>query len=413
MTNLLSEIDMSTPGDPLLAGPVDWTAVGIVGIKVIVVFAALLIATMFMVWFERKVIADMQNRIGPNRTGPFGVFQTLADGLKLFLKEDIIPDSADKRIFRFAPILVVVPAFLVFAIIPIGGVVEIFGRQTRLQLADPPMGVLWLLVLSSISVYGVILAGWSSGSKYPLLGSVRASAQMISYEAALGLSLATVVLVTGALEMSQVVHIQSLPLGDRWPEWLHSWNILKLAVVPFVVYLIAITAELGRPPFDLVESEQELVAGYNTEYSSIRFAMFYIAEFMNTVTMSAVMVTLFLGGGDGPTFGLPAWLMYLAWFGLKTLVFMYVYVWIRGTLPKFRYDQLMDLGWKRLIPFSLCWLLLVAAAQLQASAMFYVLGASLVVGIVLAVAQEVGKERAQAERSEAEAARDAQREVTA
>lgn len=395
MTNTFLAINWGNPGDPLTAGKIDLAVLGIIGLKILVVFVMLLLATMFMVWFERKVVADMQNRIGPNRAGPGGILQTLADGLKLFFKEDIIPAKSERMIFRLAPALVVVPAFLTFAIIPLGGIVEIFGHKTRLQLADPPIGVLWLLIMSSISVYGVMLAGWSSGSKYPLLGSVRATAQMISYEAALGLSVVAIVLVTGALETSQIVQVQTLPLSENWPDWLHAWNILKLAVVPFAIFLIAATAEMNRPPFDLVEAEQELVSGFNTEYSGIRFGMFYVAEFMNTVTMSAVMVTLFLGGGDGPTFGAPAWLMYMVWFLAKVFVFLYLYVLIRATLPRMRYDQLMDLGWKRLMPLGLVWLLLVASAQINNTYVIAVLAGSLVMGLILFVAHEVGRERAE------------------
>lgn len=395
MNRVLGSIKFGEGGDPIFWHGVDLTVVGIIALKVLVAFVMLLVLTMFMVWFERKVIADMQNRIGPNRAGPWGMLQTLADGIKLFFKEDAMPSTAERRLFRIAPALVVVPAFLTFAIVPLGGIVEIFGHTTRLQIADPHLGVLWLLIMSSISVYGVMLAGWSSGSKYPLLGSVRASAQMISYEAAIGLAIAAVVLVTGALETSQIVRAQMEPLSANWPSWLHAWNVAKLAVVPFVIFFIAVTAEMNRPPFDLVEAEQELVSGFNTEYSGIRFGMFYVAEFMNTVTMSTVIVTLFLGGGDGPTFGLPSWLMYLAWFAFKSFLVMYSYVWIRGTLPRLRYDQLMNFGWKRLMPIGLGWLLLVAAAQLKTAYTAFVFGACCVFGVILAIASEVGRERAE------------------
>jgi len=344
-------------GDPLLDGEIDLTAIAIVIGKTLVTFALLLVAVMLMIWFERKVIADMQNRIGPNRAGPWGILQTLADGIKFFFKEDLIPERSNRLVFKIAPYLSVVPAFLAFAIVPIGGTVEIAGRQTRLQLADPPIGILFLLAVSSIAVYGVMLAGWSSGSKYPLLGSVRASAQMVSYEAALGLSVATVVLVTGSLYTSDIVASQAGNVLD--------WNLIRLGIVPFFLFLIAATAELNRPPFDLVEAEQELVGGFHTEYSSIRFAMFFLAEFMNTVTMSAVMVTLFLGGPtipwDVPFFSSVS----PVWFVLKVLAFLFTYVWFRATLPRLRYDQLMDLGWKILIPLALGWLLVIAAIQLE------------------------------------------------
>lgn len=357
--------------DPGLVGDLFWAPLLVVALKVLVVFVLGLIATMLMVWFERKVVAGMQNRIGPNKAGPFGLLQTLADGTKLFFKEDLIPDRADRFVFRLAPLLALVPAFLAWAIIPLGGdfrngndgLVTWFGVETRVQLADPPMGVLFALAISSIAVYGVMLAGWSSGSKYPLLGSVRASAQMVSYEAALGLSIASVFLVAGTLSTSGIVSAQS-SLGD--------WNLVTTGVVPMVIFLIAATAELNRPPFDLVEAEQELVGGFHTEYSSIRFALFFLAEFMNTVTMSALIVTLFFGGPQPIAIGdtvldiplVPNGIEGTIWLLAKVLVFLYVYVWFRATLPRFRYDQLMDLGWKLLIPASLGWFMLLAAQRL-------------------------------------------------
>ncbi len=357
--------------DPLLNGELLWTPLVIVLLKVLAVFVTGLVATMLMVWFERKVISGMQNRIGPNKAGPFGLLQTLADGIKLFFKEDLIPDRSDRFVFKLAPFLSFVPAFLSFAIIPLGGdfrdgnngMVTWFGHATRVQLADPPVGVLFALAISAIAVYGIMLAGWSSGSKYPLLGSVRASAQMVSYEAALGLSLGTVFLVTGTLSTSGIVAAQSS---------IGNWNVVATGVVPFVIFLIAATAELNRPPFDLVEAEQELVGGFNTEYSSIRFALFYLAEFMNTVTMSALIVTLFFGGPQpisirGTVLDLPFvpnGIEGTIWLFAKVLVFLYIYVWLRATLPRFRYDQLMNLGWKVLIPASLGWFMLIAAQRL-------------------------------------------------
>lgn len=366
--------------DPLLVGGLKWTPLILLLIKVVLVFVIALVATMFMVWYERKVVAGMQNRIGPNKAGPFGLLQTLADGTKLFFKEDLLPNRADRFVFRLSPFLAVVPAFLIWAVIPLGGdfsttctgegaqrvctsangVVTLLGQQTRLQLADPPVGILLVLALSSIAVYGVMLAGWSSGSKYPLLGSVRASAQMVSYEAALGLSVAAVLLATGTLTTSGIVGAQ---------ERLVDWTLISTGLVPFVIFVIAVTAEMNRPPFDLVEAEQELVGGFNTEYSSIRFAMFFLAEFMNTVTMSGVIVTLFLGGPRG-LFDIPFvnnGFEGVIWFVAKTLVFMYMYVWFRGTLPRLRYDQLMDLGWKILIPISLGWFLLLAGLRIRRS----------------------------------------------
>ena len=355
--------------DPLLAGEVDLAVVLIVLLKVVVTFALLLVAVMLMIWFERKLHADMSNRIGPNRAGPFGILQTLADGIKFFFKEDLIPDRADRKIFILAPFLSMVPAFLTFAVIPIGGVftdqkqgtVELFGHQTFLQLADPPIGVLLILAASSIAVYGVMLAGWSSGSKYPLLGSVRASAQMVSYEAALGLSVVTVVLLAGSLSTHDIVMSQA---GAGFGGIIPRWNLVVTGLVPFVIFVIAATAELNRPPFDLVEAEQELVGGFHTEYSSIRFALFFLAEFMNTVTMSAIIVTLFLGGPAGPTFFGPDWMWGPLWFLAKLGLFLFMFVWFRATLPRFRYDQLMDLGWKVMIPLALGWLLLLATINI-------------------------------------------------
>jgi NADH-quinone oxidoreductase subunit H len=359
--------------DPLLIGDLDLRAVLIVLVKVVLVFGVGLVATMLMVWFERKVVAGMQNRIGPNKAGPFGILQTLADGIKLFFKEDLVPDRADRFVFKLAPYLSFVPAFMVWAVIPLGGdfsngkdgTIVLFGRETKAQLADPQIGVLLLLALSAIAVYGIMLAGWSSGSKYPLLGSVRASAQMVSYEAALGLSLASVLLLAGTLSTSGIVGAQ---FG------ITNWHLISTGFVPFIIFLIAATAELNRPPFDLVEAEQELVGGFNTEYSSIRFALFFLAEFMNTITMSAVIVTLFLGGPqplridigglewDGNLYLGP--LNGTVWLLLKVLLFLYAYVWFRATLPRLRYDQLMNLGWKVLIPLSLAWLLLLASFRL-------------------------------------------------
>jgi NADH-quinone oxidoreductase subunit H len=352
--------------DPLYLDGVDLTDVVVTILKVGIAFVFLLVATMFMVWFERKVIADLQNRIGPNKAGPFGLLQTLADGIKAFFKEDNIPDRADRFVFKLAPYLSLVPAFLVFAIVPIGGdwsegkdgIIELpfFDVATRFQVADPPIGILFLLAMSSVAVYGVMLAGWSSGSKYPLLGSVRATAQMVSYEAAMGMSVATVLLVTGTLTTSGIVGAQ-----DR----LADWNLVATGVLPFIIFFIASTAELNRPPFDLVEAEQELVGGFHTEYAGVRFALFYLAEFMNTVTMSAIVVTLFLGGPRG-LFDIPLIpnnLESILWFFAKLFVFLFVQVWIRATLPRFRYDQLMDLGWKVLIPLAFGWFLFLTSVR--------------------------------------------------
>ena len=381
-----------------------WQVLAIVGAKVLVIFVLGLVSTMLMVWFERKIVSGMQNRIGPNKAGPFGLLQTLADGTKLFFKEDLLPEKADKWVFRLAPFLAFVPAFLVWSVIPLGGrfdgvkvvdgievpndgVVEWFGYETRVQLIDAPIGILIVLALSSIGVYGIMLAGWASGSKYPLLGSVRATAQMISYEAALGLSLGAVILMSGTLTTSGIVGGQ---------DGISNWNIVATGFIPFVIFMVAMTAELNRPPFDLVEAEQELVGGFNTEYSSIRFALFFLAEFMNVITMSGVMVTLFLGGPqplnlgslelgsiieDGNVFAWAGPLSGTIWVTLKVLAFLYVYVWFRATLPRLRYDQLMDFGWKLLIPVALGWFLVLAALQMARDE-FDGLGPVLLTGVI-------------------------------
>jgi NADH-quinone oxidoreductase subunit H len=371
--------------DSLLSGRIDGGVVLIVILKTVVTFAVLLVSVLFLIWFERKIISDMQNRIGPNRAGPWGLLISLADGLKVFMKEDLSPEQADRRLYHLAPYLSVVPAFLSFSIVPVGGTVTIAGHETRLQLVDPPIGILFLLVMSSIAVYGVMLAGWSSGSKYPLLGSVRASAQMVSYEAALGLSVASVVLVTGSLVISDIVAEQSGGLTNL--------NVVRLGFVPFIIFLIAATAEMNRPPFDLVEAEQELVGGYFTEYSGIRFALFYLAEFMNTITMSAIMVTLFFGGPSGPGFDFLTWLWPILWFVAKVLVFLFFYTWLRATLPRLRYDQLMDLGWKVLIPAALGWLLVLAALYVERWYLAVAVVVGLLAWLALARALRVGRER--------------------
>ncbi len=353
---------MIVGADPLFQDGVGLVVFLIVLGKAAITLAITLLATMLMIWFERKIISDLQNRIGPNRAGPFGILQTLADGLKVLLKEDLVPDKADKWVFRLAPILTMVPAFIVFGLIPLGGdfrdgnagIVHIFGHDTTLQLADPGAGVLVILAMSSIAVYGVMLAGWSSGSKYPLLGSVRASAQMVSYEAALGLAVLTVVLTAGTLSVNGIVASQSN----------YSWNLWVTGLIPFVIFSLAATAELNRPPFDLVEAEQELVGSFQTEYSGFRFAIFYLAEFLNAITMAAIIVTLFLGGPNGPELPvLPGWAWGFVFFFLKIIVILYVFVWVRASVPRVRYDQLMDLGWKLLIPLGLGWLLLLTALR--------------------------------------------------
>jgi NADH-quinone oxidoreductase subunit H len=378
--------------DPLFTPGVHWVELLIVAIKVLVAFGVLLVSVMLMIWFERKVISDMQSRIGPNRAGPYGLFQTLADGIKLFFKEDLVPERADRFVFKLAPYLALLPALLIFTVVPVGGVLTIAGHTFELQVADPPFGILFVLAMSSVSVYGVMLAGWSSGSKYPLLGSVRASAQMISYEAALGLNVVAVVLASRSLSTRAIVGSQAHVFWD--------WNVIRLGFVPFILFFISITAELNRPPFDLVEADSELVGGFNTEYSSIRFALFYLAEFMNMITMSAIVVTLYFGGPDGP---IPRFIptsdiwMPIIWFSAKTLVFLFVYVWLRAALPRLRYDQLMDLGWKVLIPLSLGWLLVVAAVIVWGWWGLLVGVAEVVLGFGLSRAFKIGAGRVGAE----------------
>ena len=338
-------------GDPLFADGVDLTVVLIVIGKTLFVFALLLVTVLITIWLERKVVADMQNRIGPNRAGPFGILQSLADGIKLFFKEQSIPDSADRPVFRLAPYLSVLPAFLAFSVVPLSGSFTIAGRETILQLADPPIGVLFVLAMSGLGVYGVLLAGWSSGSKYPLLGSVRASAQMVSYEAVLGLGIIGAVLQAGTLSTRAIVNLQGYP-GSNPLDWF-----FLPAFVSFGLFCVAAVAETNRAPFDLVEAEQELVGGFHTEYTGIRFAIFFLAEYMNMATQSAIAVTLFLGGPAGPVPPfVPELIGGLFWFLFKVTLFLLGYIWLRAALPRLRYDQLMDLAWKGGIPVGLLWL---------------------------------------------------------
>jgi NADH-quinone oxidoreductase subunit H len=351
--------------DPLFdGGDVTWSVFAVVVIKVLVAFVLLLIAVMLYIWGMRKVIADMQNRIGPNRAGPYGVLQTLADAIKLFFKEQSIPSTADRPVFRLAPYLSIMPAFLMFCVVPIGGEVSILGHRTYLQVFDPPIGALWILAMSGIGVYGIMLAGWASGSKYPLLGSVRATAQLLSYEAAFGLAVLGVLIQAGTLSTRAIVDEQG---GTGFGAIFSDWYWLP-AIVPFIIFLIAALAETNHPPFDLVEAEQELVGGFHTEYTGIRFAIFFLAEFMNVITMSAVAVTLFLGGPSGPGLGflsedgfLNAWVMPVFWFVAKVLLLLFGTVWVRASLPRMRYDRLMSLGWKYLIEIAILWALVSAA----------------------------------------------------
>ena len=361
-------------------------------VKVLAVFVFLLVMTLFAIVFERKVVGRMQNRIGPNRTGPWGVLQSLADGLKLAFKEEIIPVLADKPVYFLAPILSAIPAFLAFAVIPFGPRVSIFGHHTALQLTDLPVGVLIVFACSSLGIYGIVLAGWSSGSTYPLLGGLRSAAQMISYEVSMGLSIVAVFLYAGSMSTSQIVDAQahggSFDLGGltlHWPSW---YGLLLLP--SFLVYLISAVGETNRAPFDLPEAESELVGGFQTEYSSFKIAMFYLAEYINMVTVSAVATTLFLGGWRAP-WPLSVWnganqgWWPVLWFTAKLVIALFVFVWLRGTLPRIRYDQFMQLGWKALVPFSLAWIMVIGALNVLRAEGYSVLQQFVYVGIPLVV----------------------------
>ena len=345
-------------------------------VKVLGAFFALLLVTLLVVWAERKIIADMQSRIGPNRWGPWGLLQTLADGIKLFFKEDFRPRLADRWTYEIAPVLAMVPSFLAFAVIPFGDQVTVAGHEINLIVADLNIGVLFFLAAGSIGVYGTMLAGWSSGSKYPLLGGVRASAQLISYEVALALSIVPIVLVVGSLSTVDIVaaqagNIENITFFDGIPilepishlfEYVPNWYIWSQWPA-FLIFLIAGIAETSRAPFDLPEAESELVAGFHTEYGGIRFAMFFLGEYIHVVVISAMAVTLFFGGWHGPAPDFLEWLWPIAWFALKTGGFVYLFVWLRATLPRLRYDRLMWLGWKRLIPAGLTWIFVTAVVN--------------------------------------------------
>jgi NADH-quinone oxidoreductase subunit H len=312
---------------------------------------------MMAVWTERRVLANMQLRTGPNRVGPAGLLQSLSDGVKLALKEDIIPAAADKVVFIIAPIIATAMCFMSFAVIPMTGVVNLFGHKTALQLTDLPVGVLYILAVTSIGVYGVVLAGWSSGSTYPLLGGLRSSAQVISYEVAMGLSLVAVFIYAGSMSTSDIVSSQHQ----------HIWNAVVL-FPSFVIYVISMVGETNRAPFDLAEAEGELVGGFHTEYSSLKFALFFLAEYVNIIAVSALATTLFLGGYHAlPGLGfteqwLGGWFT-LVWFFAKVNIFFFIFMWLRGSLPRLRYDQFMKFGWKVLIPVSLIWILIVASLR--------------------------------------------------
>jgi NADH-quinone oxidoreductase subunit H len=407
MMSDLAVVTGVAPPDPTLAsfyGQPWWMIV----LKVVVIFAFLMLTTLFAIWAERRLIGRMQQRPGPNRAGPFGLLQSLMDGLKLPLKEDIVPRGVDKLLFWLAPAIAVTPAFISIAIIPFGPEVSIAGVRTPLQLADLPVGVLLVLAMSSIGVYGIVLAGWSSASPYSLLGGLRSSAQVISYEIAMALSFVAVFLYAGSLTTTQIVTAQAhgapfhlFGVILHWPSW---YAVLLLP--SFVIYLITMVGETNRLPFDLPEGEGEIVGGFHTEYSSLKFALFYLAEYVNMVTVAALATTLFLGGWRAP-WPLSVWdgantgWVPLVWFLAKVLILLFCFVWLRGTLPRTRYDQLMRLGWKVLIPVSLAWILMVATVRVAiqhgtSTPVYIVGGAILAVLLLLAWTVDVAAERRRA-----------------
>jgi NADH-quinone oxidoreductase subunit H len=348
-------------------------------VKGLLIFVVCVLATLMSVWGERRIVARMQQRLGPNRVGPFGLVQALADGVKLALKEDLIPKAADRIVFVIAPIISATTCFMSFAVIPLSGKVTLFGHKTVMQLTDIPVGVLYVLAIASVGVYGIVLAGWSSGSTYPLLGGLRSSAQVISYEVAMGLSLVAVFIYSGSMSTADIVAAQ------------HQWWFCVTLFPSFVIYAISMVGETNRAPFDLAEAEGELVGGFHTEYSSLKFALFFLAEYVNIVAVSALATTLFLGGYHAlPGLGFTeSWLggwFTVIWFLVKVLFFFFIFVWLRGTLPRLRYDQFMKFGWKVLIPFSLVWIMIVSTLRvlsLQGAPKSVVMG--FVVGVVLLV----------------------------
>jgi NADH-quinone oxidoreductase subunit H len=328
----------------------------IIAVKVLGIFVIMVVMTLLTIWAERRVVGRMQMRIGPNRVGPFGLLQSLMDGIKLALKEEIIPKGVHLAVYAIAPVISATTAFLTFAVIPLGPEVTMFGHTTTLQLTDFPVSVLYVLAIASIGIYGIVLAGWSSGSIYPLLGGLRSSAQMISYEIAMGLSFVAVFLYASSMSTSQIVAAQE-----------KTWYIVLL-LPSFVIYTTAMVGETNRAPFDLPEAEGELVGGFHTEYSSLKFALFFLAEYVNMVTVSAMATTLFLGGWRAP-WPISLWDQAnvgwwpMLWFFGKVFAFLFVFIWLRGTLPRLRYDQFMKFGWKVLIPVSIAWILIVSIAR--------------------------------------------------
>jgi NADH-quinone oxidoreductase subunit H len=310
--------------------------------KVLIVFTAMLLIVAYTTLMERKVLARMQVRFGPNRTGPFGLLQPVADGIKLFFKEDIIVPHANKIIYILAPAVIVITALVSYAVIPFGDSIKILGRSVDLVVADVNVGLLYLFAISSLGVYGVVMGGWASNNKYSLLGSIRSSAQMISYELSLGLSIVGVMMIAGTLSLNKIVAAQS-------PVWFILYQPLG-----FILYIISAAAEVSRTPFDLTECENELVAGYQTEYSSMKFGLYYLAEYAHILVVSSLAVSLFFGGWHGP------FLPPVIWFLIKVFIFIFIFIWVRATFPRFRYDQLMKFGWKVLFPLSLLNIMLTA-----------------------------------------------------
>lgn len=310
--------------------------------KIVVVFGLMLLSVTYLTWVERKIIGDIQVRLGPMRVGPHGLLQPIADGLKLLFKEEIIPQTADRTLYLLAPAITFVPAFISFAVIPFGDQVRLFGRTIDLVITDVNIGLLYVFGVASLGIYGIVLGGWASNNKYALLGGLRASAQMISYELSMGLSVVGVVMLSQSLSLVEIVGAQA-----------GTWFIV-LQPIGFLIFLICAVAEANRAPFDLPEAEQELVAGFHVEYSSMKFAMYFMAEYANMITVSAMATTLFLGGWRGP------WLPPVVWFLVKLYLFIFLFIWLRGTLPRFRYDQLMRFGWKVLLPVALANIMVTA-----------------------------------------------------
>jgi len=381
---------------PLDLGPFLADRWWLVAVKALLALVLLLLLTLFTIWYERRLVGFMQHRKGPNMNGPFGLLQSLADGMKLMFKEDFTPKAADKVVFMLAPFITAVPAITAFAVIPVAGEVRIpfTDITTPLQVTDLPVSVLFIVAVASIGVYGIVLAGWSSGSTYALLGALRSSAQVISYEVAMGLALVAVFLYAGSLSTSEIVARQAEPAVTILGQDLPVWFAVQL-IPSFLIYLIAMVGETNRAPFDLPEAEGELVGGFHTEYSSMRFAMFFMAEYMNMITVSALAVTLFLGGWHAPLPfnlipGADAGWWGLLWFLLKVVLVLSVFVWLRGTLPRLRYDQFMRFGWKWLIPISLGWIVLVATFRVGrrdgwfATPVFWVVAAVVFVGLLVA-----------------------------